>query len=91
VRSLSVAAHGLSAKVRIVRGPMACATARTVVAGAYHAEATRHWAGYNSTYGVFWQLWGWRCYIGLAGSQTFCHGGAKQVDGSLRVDDGWTY
>jgi hypothetical protein len=34
---------------------------------------------------------GWRCFIGLAGSQTFCHRGTKGVDGSLRSDDGWTF
>jgi hypothetical protein len=34
---------------------------------------------------------GWRCFIGLAGSQTFYHRGAKEVDGSLRSDDGWTF
>jgi hypothetical protein len=43
------------------------------------------------TYGVFWRLWGWRCYVGLAGSQTFCQLGTKEVDGSLRSDDGWTF
>ena len=87
---VSVPGRG-SAKVRVVRGPLYCRAARRQIAAAYRAEDTRHWSGYQNPYGVFWRVDEWRCFIGLAGSQTFCHRGAKEVDGSLRSDDGWTF
>jgi hypothetical protein len=88
---LPVPARGLDAKVRIVHGPISCHSARKLIVTAYHAESTRHSAGFQNPDGVFWRVDGWRCYIGLAGSQTFCHRGIKRVDGSLRTDDGWTF
>jgi hypothetical protein len=65
--------------------------ARRQIAAAYRAEDTRHWSGFQNPYGVFWRVEGWRCFIGLAGSQTFCQSGAREVDGSLRREDGWTF
>ena len=79
------------AKVRVVHGPVRCRVARQQVSAAYRAEDTRAWNGYEPALGVFWRVDGWQCFIRLAGSQTFCHRGAREVDGSLRSDDGWTF
>lgn len=40
---------------------------------------------------MIWTVSGWNCGIGLAGSQTFCTRGGREVDGSFRTDDGWTF
>ena len=80
-----------SAKVRVVRGPLSCRAARRQIAAAYRAEDTRSWSGYQNPDGVFWRVDVWRWFIELAGSQTFCHRGAREVDGSLRSDDGWKF
>jgi hypothetical protein len=86
-----VSARGLAAKVRIVRGPVSCESARRLIVHAYTAESSRPSAGFDPVWGVFWEVRGWRCSIGLAGSQTFCRRSAKEVDGSFRRDDGWTF
>ena len=83
-------APGHRAKVHVVRGPLSCSDAHREIALAFQAEATRHWDGTGTT-GVFWRVNGWRCSIGLGGSETFCHRGTKQVDGSFRTDDGWYF
>jgi hypothetical protein len=82
---------GLKAKVRVVYGDVRCGKARVVIKSAYHAEASRSADGSDSTYGYYWRVRGFRCYTGLAGSETFCHRGRKQVDGSTRTDDGWYF
>lgn len=79
------------AKVRAVHGSVSCRPARRLIAKAFTEESQRHWDGYDRTYGIYWKVRGWRCYVGLAETQTFCHRGDREVDGSLRHDDGWTF
>jgi hypothetical protein len=81
----------LGAKVHVVHGTTSCRAARRQIAAAFGAEDTRHWDGYANPDGVFWHVRGWRCFIGLADTQTFCFRGHKRVDGSVRTDDGWTF
>lgn len=88
---LEVTTRDAKAKVRVVRGRTTCAAARRQIAAAFHAEDTLPWSGYANPYGVYWRVRGWRCFIGLAGSQTFCHRRRSEVDGSLRTDDGWSF
>jgi hypothetical protein len=86
-----VQTRGASAKVRVVRGPISCKRARSLIKAAYHAEDTRHSDGYNKTFGMFWRVQGWRCYTGLAWSQAFCFRDQREADGSTRRDDGWSF
>jgi hypothetical protein len=86
-----VPARGLKAKVRLVHGPLTCHRARRQIAAAFTAEVVRHNDGFNPTNGVFWRVDGWRCFIGLADTQTFCVRRGREVDGSFRTDDGWTF
>lgn len=86
-----VPARHVDAKVRVLRGPVSCATAHRLLKNAFDIETTHHWNGDDPTFGIFWKVQGWRCFIGLAGSQTFCRRGPMEVDGSLRTDDGWNF
>ena len=86
-----VSSAGRRAKVRVVRGPLGCGPAHREIAAAFNALAYRNPNGYNNVYGYFWRVRGWRCYSGLGHSETFCHRGRKQVDGSFRSDDGWIF
>jgi hypothetical protein len=86
-----IPSHGADAKVRVVHGRVSCESARHLVAAAFKAEATRHWNGYDQLSGIYWSVEGWRCYIALADSQTLCHKEGREVDGSLRHDDGWSF
>jgi hypothetical protein len=88
---VEIPTRGLSAKVKVIAGLEWCRAARGQIAAAFRAEDTRHWVGYANPDGVFWRVRGWRCFIGLAGSQTFCRRGHSRVDGSTRSDDGWTF
>src|SRR4051794_38822470 len=72
-----------SAKVRVVRGSDSCGAARRLVRAAFTAERRRHWDG-TGQLGIYWGVAGFRCYIGLGGSQTFCFRGGRRVDGSFR-------
>jgi hypothetical protein len=87
-----VSTGGHKAKVRVVKGHVACDYARTVIADAFKKEAKSpfHWDGTNK-YGIYWKVDGWKCSTGLAGSQTFCRRSGRRVDGSTRHDDGWGF
>jgi hypothetical protein len=88
---VDVPARQARAKVRVVRGTESCPTGRRLIRRAFTAEVKRHWDGYDNTYGIYWDVQEWRCYVGLAETQTFCHRGGTEVDGSVRHDDGWTF
>jgi hypothetical protein len=77
--------------VRVTQGTTSCRAARRQIAAAFGAEDRRHWDGYANPDGVFWRVRRWRCFIGLADTQTFCFRGHNRVDGSVRTDDGWTF
>jgi hypothetical protein len=86
-----VPTRGLKAKVRVVVGPNSCGTAHRVVAAAFKAEDTRSPDAEDPSAGREWDVLGWRCATGLAGSQTFCARGRHRIDGSFRRDDDWAF
>jgi hypothetical protein len=88
---VGVPARQFTAKVLVRAGPESCVAARALIKVAFTAESTRKWDGRLPNDGVFWQVSGFKCEIGLAGSQTFCTRARERVDGSLRSDDGWTF
>jgi ATP dependent DNA ligase domain len=87
------------AKVRVVRGRVACYGAhgaRRLVRDAYTAIDSRHWDGrFHSGFlagAIYWRIHRrWRCSIGLGASQVFCVRPGKEVDGSVRHDDDWYF
>jgi hypothetical protein len=87
---VSVPARG-SAKVRVVRGTLHCRAARRQIAAPYQTEDTRHWSWLSEPLRRVLARRRLALRHRLAGSQTFCHRGAREVDGSLRSDDGWTF
>jgi hypothetical protein len=86
-----VPARGYHAKVRVRTGPESCRAAKRLISAAFTAEVRRRWDGYDKYGGVIWRVSGWRCGIGLGGSQAFCSRGSRSVDGSFRADDGWRF
>ena len=85
-----VGVRGVPAKVQVVSGSASCSGARRLIRSAFTAETNRHWNGSNDS-GVFWRVNGWNCTIGLGGSETFCSRGNREIDGSFRRDDGWSF
>ncbi len=86
-----IASRSVSAKVRVVRGRAGCSAARGLIRAAYRAQDTRRQDGTDPTYGIYWRVRHWRCSHGLGGSQVFCFRGGREVDGSTRRDDGWSF
>jgi hypothetical protein len=82
--------HG-RAKVRIVSGRATCSGARGLIHDAFTAFVTRRPKGSDPNYGLYWSVRGWRCSHGLGGSQAFCIQKRREIDGSFRSDDGWSF
>jgi hypothetical protein len=82
---------GGSAKVMVLRGHVTCAGAGRLIRAVFWASATRDWDGKDSNGSIYWRVRGWRCTPGLGSSQFFCSRGHKEVDGSTRTDDGWSF
>lgn len=80
-----------SAKVRIVTGRATCVGARGLIRDAFTAFVKRRSDGTDPSVGLYWHVRGWRCSHGLGGSQAFCLQARREIDGSLRSDDGWSF
>jgi hypothetical protein len=85
-----VADSGLKAKARVVRGGGSCSGAKHLIRDAYTREDEGHWNRMGA-YGVFWRVDGWRCSIGLGATETFCRRSGREIDGSFRHGDGWSF
>jgi hypothetical protein len=86
-----MAPHGRNAKVRVVRGTASWHGARGLIHDAFTAFVRRPNDSYDDVWGITWNARGWRCSRGLGGSQAFCFRGNREIDGSLRSDDGWSF
>jgi hypothetical protein len=84
-------ANGGQAKVLIYKGPLACRTARRVAQIYYDDRQGGDWDGRFANGAIYYSIHGWKCAIGLGGSQLFCYKGKKRFDASERDDDGWHF
>lgn len=86
-----VEADSVYAKARVVVGSASCHGARVVVRDAFTAFARRRHDSYSDTWGLTWNVHGWACSHGEAGSQAICFRQSSEIDGSVRSDDGWNF
>jgi hypothetical protein len=43
------------------------------------------------TFGLYWRVRGWRRSHGLGGAQAFCLRRGREIDGSFRSDEDWSF